>query len=74
VTTATATLDAKERRTMAAVLLVAALLIVAYWTAWLVHRSVVASETGAAYTQFEDASRWPTAGWPSAWWPRRTAS
>src|ERR1700683_42739 len=55
VTTATATLDAKERRTMAAVLLVAALLIVAYWTAWLVHRSLVASETGAAYTQFEDA-------------------
>jgi hypothetical protein len=55
VTAATATLDAKERRSMAAVLLVAALLIVAYWTAWLVHRSLVASETGAAYTQFEDA-------------------
>jgi predicted signal transduction protein with EAL and GGDEF domain len=55
VTTVTATLDAKERRTMAGVLLVAALLVVAYWTAWLVHRSLVASETGAAYTQFEDA-------------------
>jgi hypothetical protein len=54
VTTVTATLDAKERRTMAGVLLVAALLVVAYWTAWLVHRSLVASETGAAYTQFED--------------------
>ena len=38
-----------------AVLLVAALLIVAYWVAWLAHRSLVASETGAAYTQFEDA-------------------
>ncbi len=40
---------------MATVLLVAALLIVAYWTGWLVHRSVVASETGVPYTQFEDA-------------------
>jgi hypothetical protein len=55
VTTAAATLDARERRTMATVLVVAALLIAAYWTAWLVHRSLVASETGRAYTQFEDA-------------------
>ena len=54
-TTTTATLDAKERRTVATVLVAAALLILAYWTAWLVHRSLVASETGGAYTQFEDA-------------------
>ena len=40
---------------MATVLLVAALVIVAYWVAWLAHRSLVASETGAGYTQFEDA-------------------
>ncbi len=40
---------------MAGVLLGAAALIAAYWVAWLVHRSLVASETGAAYTQFEDA-------------------
>ncbi len=40
---------------MAGVLLAAAVLIAAYWVAWLVHRSLVASETGAAYTQFEDA-------------------
>ena len=40
---------------MATVLLVAALLIVAYWVAWLAHRSLVASETTPGYTQFEDA-------------------
>jgi hypothetical protein len=40
---------------MATLLLVAALVIVAYWTAWLLRRSLVASETTAAYTQFEDA-------------------
>jgi hypothetical protein len=50
-----ATLDARSRRTMATVLLVAALLIVAYWIAWLAHRSLVASETAPGYTQFEDA-------------------
>jgi hypothetical protein len=50
-----ATLDAGSRRTMAIILLVAALLIVAYWVAWLTHRSLVASETTLGYTQFEDA-------------------
>jgi hypothetical protein len=50
-----ATLDARSRRTMATVLLAAALLIVAYWVAWLAHRSLVASETSLAYNQFEDA-------------------
>jgi hypothetical protein len=50
-----AEISATERRTMVTVLLVAALLIVAYWTAWLVHRSLVASETGMGYVQFEDA-------------------
>jgi hypothetical protein len=40
---------------MAGLLLAAALLIVAYWVAWLAHRSLVASGTGAGYTQFEDA-------------------
>ena len=47
--------DARQRRAMAGLLLAAALLIVAYWLAWLLHRSLVASETGAAYMQFEDA-------------------
>ena len=46
---------ARSRRAMAGLLLAAALLIAAYWLAWLAHRSLVASETGAAYTQFEDA-------------------
>jgi len=44
-----------ERRTMAALLLAVAALIAAYWIAWLAHRSLVASETGLSYTQFEDA-------------------
>jgi len=50
-----ATVDARERRTMAGVLLGAAVLIAAYWVAWLVHRPLVASGSGAAYSQFEDA-------------------
>ena len=40
---------------MAAMLLAVALLIAAYWIAWLAHRSLVASETGLSYTQFENA-------------------
>ena len=49
------TVEARTRRTAALVLLVAAGLIAAYWIAWLAHRSLVASETGVPYTQFEDA-------------------
>jgi hypothetical protein len=40
---------------MAGVLVGAAVLVVAYWVAWSVHRSLVASETSRAYVQFEDA-------------------
>ena len=40
---------------IAGVLLAVALLIVAYWVAWLARRSLVASATGAGYVQFEDA-------------------
>ena len=40
---------------MAVLLLAAALLIALYWLGWLVHRPLDASETGRAYTQFEDA-------------------
>jgi hypothetical protein len=55
-TTTTATeVSVHSRRVMAGLLVAAALLIAAYWLGWLVHRSLVASETGAAYTQFEDA-------------------
>jgi hypothetical protein len=36
-------------------LLLAALLIAGYWLAGLLHRSLVATETGAAYTQFQVA-------------------
>ena len=54
-TTAGTAVEARQRRAMAGLLLAAALLIAAYWLAWLLHRSLVASETGAAYTQFEDA-------------------
>jgi hypothetical protein len=55
-TTAAGTpVEERSRRAMAGLLLAAALLTIAYWVAWLTHRSLVASETGAAYTQFEDA-------------------
>jgi hypothetical protein len=57
-----AELSDRARRTMAAVLLGAAALIVAYWVAWFAHRSLVASETVAAYDDFENA--FPAAdGW-----------
>ncbi len=49
------TVPVATRRAMAGLLAAAALLIAAYWLGWLVHRSLVASETGTAYTQFEDA-------------------
>jgi hypothetical protein len=53
--TAPAIVDQRSRRAMATLLSVAALLIAAYWLAWLTHRSLVASETTLAYNQFEDA-------------------
>ena len=59
---------------MAGVLLAAAALIAAYWIAWLAHRSLVASETGARTPNSRTPSRWPTAGWRCAWSPPRTAS
>src|ERR1700723_2113190 len=48
-------LEARSRRAMAGLLLAAALLIAGYWLAWLLHRSVVASESGAAYNPLEEA-------------------
>jgi hypothetical protein len=53
--TAATPVPVRSRRAMAGLLLAAALLIAAFWLAWLLHRSLVASETGTAYTQFEDA-------------------
>jgi hypothetical protein len=43
------------RRAMALLLTTAAALICAYWLAWLLHRSLVASETTVPYVQFENA-------------------
>jgi hypothetical protein len=40
---------------MAGLLLGAAGLVVAYWAAWFIHRSLVASETSVPYVQFEQA-------------------
>jgi hypothetical protein len=51
----TTTVGVRERRAMAGVLVGAAILVVAYWMAWSLHRSLVASESGRAYMQFEDA-------------------
>lgn len=38
-----------------------ALVIVLYWVAWFSHRSLVASETNAAFVNVEQAFPWPTA-------------
>ncbi len=48
-------LERRSRRAMAWLLVVVALIVVAYWVAWLAHRSLVASGTGVTYTAFEDA-------------------
>jgi hypothetical protein len=40
---------------MAVLLLAVAAVIVAYWAAWGLHRSLVASGTGRPYIQFEEA-------------------
>ena len=70
-------LEARSRRAMAGLLLAAALLIAGYWLAWLLHRSLVASETGAAYTQFEDvfplADGWLALCLVAAWYCLVTA-
>ena len=54
---------------MAGLLLAAALLIVGYWLGWLLHRSLVASETGAHTPSSRTPFPWPTAGWRCAWSP-----
>jgi hypothetical protein len=48
-------LTTNGRRSMAVLLVAAAVLIAAYWAAWFAHRSLVASETTVPYMQFENA-------------------
>ena len=48
-------IDERERRRVAIVLVVAVVLIIAYWTAWYVERSLVASNTRSAYYEFENS-------------------
>jgi hypothetical protein len=43
------------RRRVSVVLSAVATITVLYWVAWLVHRSLIASEHSAAYYQFENA-------------------
>jgi hypothetical protein len=45
----------RSRRRVAGVLLAAAALLVAYWAAWLVNRSLLASDTRPAYYEFQGA-------------------
>jgi hypothetical protein len=47
--------DSRARLRMVVLLLVATVLVVGYWVAWFTHRSLVASEHGVPYVQFEDA-------------------
>ena len=44
-----------RRRLVIVLLVLAAALVVAYWTAWYVHRPWVASSTDASYEDFENA-------------------
>ena len=48
-------IDERERRRLAAALVIAIVLLVAYWTAWYADRSLVASNTRSAYYEFENA-------------------
>ena len=45
----------RSRKNVSAVLIGAALIILAYWTLWAVHRSAVASSSTHSYVVFEDA-------------------
>jgi hypothetical protein len=44
-----------RRRLVIVLLVLAAALVVAYWTAWYVHRTWVASSTDSSYEDFENA-------------------
>lgn len=48
-------IDERERRRLAAVLVIAIVLLVSYWAAWYADRSLVASNTRGAYYEFENA-------------------
>ncbi|MGY2702044.1 hypothetical protein [Nocardioides sp. HB32] len=60
------------RRTVQAMLAIAILIDVAYWSIWFTDRDALASEHTQAYYDFENASRSPTSGWASRacspWW------
>jgi hypothetical protein len=43
------------RRVILGMLVVAVVLLIAYWSIWFIDRSVLASETRAAYYEFEQA-------------------
>lgn len=45
----------RERRRIVRLLIVGAVMMAAYWTAWYGHRSLVASDTTKAYDDFENA-------------------
>ncbi len=52
--TVPAAVSDSTRRRMAVLLVLVAVVIAAYWVAWLVHRSLVGVETTVPYVQFED--------------------
>jgi hypothetical protein len=53
--TLTDVIEERARRRLIVVLWAAVVLVVAYWTAWYAHRSLVASNTRSAYYEFENA-------------------
>ena len=48
-------MELPRRRLLVVLLVAAATLVVAYWTAWYVHRPWVASSTDPSYVDFENA-------------------
>ena len=48
-------MELPRRRLLVVLLVAAAALVVAYWTAWYVHRPWVASSTDPSYVDFENA-------------------
>ena len=48
-------LSARSRSRVSLILIIASLVIVAYWMAWALDRSLVASGTSLPYVTFEDA-------------------
>ncbi|HET7312567.1 MAG TPA: hypothetical protein VFJ17_14715 [Mycobacteriales bacterium] len=71
-------IEESERRRVIVVLVIGAVLMAAFWTAWYADRSLVASNTRSAYYEFENAfplaDGWLTVALIGAAWTLRRRS